>query len=140
LVTGVQTCALPICREDEKQSPPPTCLLVPDEWRDELGQRIAPVWWDRVRTDGFHDQVGDLTVDEAPAVSIDELARGRRQEEALRDTWIAGVKRIDQSVGREACVDTRHTSRWSDGPRRRQVTYRRALRIARGDDTTRPHD
>src|SRR2546428_186991 len=127
-------------REDEKESPPPARLLVPDEWRDDLGQRIAPVRWDRVRTDGFHDQVADLTVDEAPAVSIDELAWGFRQEEALRDAWIAGVKRVDQSVRREACVDARHTDGWSDGPRRRQVAYRRALGIARGDDTAHPYD
>ena len=59
--------------DHEKDPPPHSRLLVPKDRRDELGDRIPPVGWDLMGADGLDDKIGDLPVDEAPAVPIEEM-------------------------------------------------------------------
>src|SRR5438128_11694419 len=95
---------------------------------------MARVWWDLVGADRFDDEISDLPVDQAPAVSVDELARGRRKEESLRDARIASVELVDKPVGGEACINANDSHRRRNGPRRREVVDGGTVGIARDRD------
>ena len=93
-----------------------------------------------MRADRLDDEIGDLTVDQAAAVSVDELAQRRGKEHALRNARIASIELVDQSIRCEAHVHPGNAGRRADGPRHREIPNRVTRRIPRGSYPDRPHD
>ena len=90
--------------------------------------------------DGLGDKIGDLPVDEAPAVPIEEFARSRRKEQALRNSWVASVELVDKSVGCKTGINPDDSCGRRNGSCRREIIDRLALWIARDHDSARSHD